>query len=145
MLVYGPDRLYFKKKQKNNSTKSFNLLFSAFWKKKEIKHNKHINNQNQEAFIVIITNYIFRGFLLCLLCKIIVFFKIPTLRIKQYYFYFSDRLTLFFRFLSRRPKKVSFVSPNVLFLELIFVCSFSFLWNWSTRSYPAIFASFRIA
>ena len=28
----------------------FNLLFSAFLKKKELKHNKHINNQNQEHF-----------------------------------------------------------------------------------------------
>ena len=33
-----------------------------FLKKKEIKHNKHINNQNQKAFFVIIINYTFSFF-----------------------------------------------------------------------------------
>ena len=39
LLVYGPDRPYFKQKQKTNVTKFWptgfflNLLFSAFWKK----------------------------------------------------------------------------------------------------------------
>ena len=35
---------------------------SVFLKKKRIKHNKHINNQNQEAFIVIIISYTFSVF-----------------------------------------------------------------------------------
>ena len=42
-------------------------------KKKEIKHKKHINKQNQEAFIVVIINYRFIVFLLCWLCKIIFY------------------------------------------------------------------------
>ena len=53
----------------------FKSITFCFLKKKEIKHNKHINNQNQEAFIVIVTNYTFSVFLLCLLCKIIFFKK----------------------------------------------------------------------
>ena len=47
LLVYGPDRLYFKQKQKNNLTAFWPagffliLFFSAFLKKKkEIQHNK---------------------------------------------------------------------------------------------------------
>ena len=47
----------------------------CFLKKKEIKQNKHINNQNQEAFIVIMMNYTFSIYLLFLLCKIIYFKK----------------------------------------------------------------------
>ena len=43
--------------------------------KKGIKHNKHINNQNEEAFIVIVINCTFSIFFLCLLFKIIFFFK----------------------------------------------------------------------
>ena len=39
----------------------FFFLF-CYLKKKEIKHNEHINNHNQEAFIVIIINYVFRVF-----------------------------------------------------------------------------------
>ena len=40
-----------------------------------MKHNKHIVNQNLEAFTVITINYTFSVFLLCLVCKIIFFFK----------------------------------------------------------------------
>ena len=80
LLVYGPDRPYFKQKQKNNITKFwptdfFLVYYFLLFEEKEIKHNKHINNQNQEAFIVIIINYTFSIFLLCLLCKIIFFKK----------------------------------------------------------------------
>ena len=49
----------------------FESIIFCFFRKKEIKYNKHINNQNQEAFIVIIINYTFSVFLLCLLCEII--------------------------------------------------------------------------
>ena len=49
------------------------FIILCFFKKKEIKHNKHINKENQEAFILIIKNYTFSVFLLCLLCKIIFF------------------------------------------------------------------------
>ena len=45
-----------------------------FWfslKKKQTKLNKHTNNQNQQAFILIIMNYTFRVFILCLPFKII--------------------------------------------------------------------------
>ena len=80
LLVYGPDRPYFKQKQKNNITKFwptdfFLVYYFLLFEEKEIKHNKHINNQNQEASIVIIINYTFSIFLLCLLCKIIFFKK----------------------------------------------------------------------
>ena len=44
----------------------FKSIVFFILKKKEIKHSELMNNQNQEAFIVIIINY-----LLCLLCKII--------------------------------------------------------------------------
>ena len=43
--------------------------FLLFEEKKEIKHNKHINNQIQAVRIVIIINYTFSVFLLCLLFK----------------------------------------------------------------------------
>ena len=36
--------------------------FFCFLKKKEIEHNKHINNQHQEAFMVLIINYTFAFF-----------------------------------------------------------------------------------
>ena len=97
----------------------FQSIIFCFLKKKEIKHNKHINNQNQEVFIVIVINYTFSVFLLCLLYKIIFFKKILTLRIKQYYFYFANRSTLFFSLSCPQTKKINLVSPNVLFLELI--------------------------
>ena len=42
LLVYGPDQPYFKQKKNFGQLAFFNLLFSAFWKKKEIKHNKLI-------------------------------------------------------------------------------------------------------
>ena len=47
------------------------IYYFLLFEEKEIKHNKHINNQNQEAFIVIIINYIFSVFLLCFLCETI--------------------------------------------------------------------------
>ena len=72
-----------------------NLLFSTFWIKTKLKHNKHISNQNQKAFIIIIINYTFS-----------VFQKIPTPR-NKYHFYFAHRLTLFFHCLTRRPKKLT--------------------------------------
>ena len=69
-LVYKANRRYFKQKEKNDITKFGQLAFFKsiifyFMKKKEIKHNKHINKQNQEAFIVVIINYRFIVFLLC--------------------------------------------------------------------------------
>ena len=78
LLVYGPNRPYFKQKQNNDITKFwstgfFKSIIFCFLKKIEIKYNKHINNQNQEEFIVIIINYTFSVILLCLLCKIIFF------------------------------------------------------------------------
>ena len=51
----------------------FKSVIFCFLKKKEIKYNKYINNQNQEEFIVIIINYTFSVILLRLLCKIIFF------------------------------------------------------------------------
>ena len=45
-------------------------------------YQTHIDNQNQEAFIVIIMNYKLPIFLLYLLCKILFFKKKLTLRIK---------------------------------------------------------------
>ena len=85
LLVYGPDRPYFKQKQKKNSITKFwptgffliyyFLLFEKKERKKEIKQQTYINNQNQEAFIVITTNYKLQVFLLCLLCKILFFEK----------------------------------------------------------------------
>ena len=53
----------------------YSLLFSSLLKKNEIKHNEHINNQNQEVFIVIVINHTFGVFPLCLLCKMIFFKK----------------------------------------------------------------------
>ena len=47
----------------------FYPLFSAF--SRRANKTEHISNQNQEVFIVIIISYIFRIFLLFLLCKII--------------------------------------------------------------------------
>ena len=64
-------------KDKKTILKNFGRLtfflsyYFLVFDKKEIKRSKHTNNQNQEAFIVIITNYTFSVFLLCLLCKII--------------------------------------------------------------------------
>ena len=91
LLVYGPDWPYFKQKQKNNITKFwptdfFLVYYFLLFEEKEIKHNKHIYNQNQEASIVIIINYTFSIFLLCLLCKII-FFKtyLPQVREKGFW------------------------------------------------------------
>ena len=61
------------------------------------------NNQNQEAFIVIIINYklinkiVLCGFSSVFAMQNIIFLKIATLRIK-YYFYFTNRPTLFFFF-----------------------------------------------
>ena len=74
LLVYGPDRSYFK--QKNNITKCWRTaFFFYFLKKKEMQHKTHINNQKQEAFMVIIISYTFSIFLLCLLYKKIFFEK----------------------------------------------------------------------
>ena len=78
LLVYGHNRPYFKQKQNNDNTKFwstdfFKSIIFCFLQKIEIKYNKHINNQNQEEFIVIIINYTFSVILLCLLCKIIFF------------------------------------------------------------------------
>ena len=96
----------------------FLIYYFLLFEEKRKNHNKHINNQNQEAFIVVIINYTFSVFLLCLLCKIIFFKKILTLRIKKYYFHFANRLTDFS--LSRLwIRKINLVWPNVLFLELI--------------------------
>ena len=84
LLVYRPDRPCFKQKQKNDITKLWptafflNLLLSAFCflqKKRNKMLQAYINNQNQEVFIVIIINYKLRGFLLCLLCKILILKK----------------------------------------------------------------------
>ena len=80
LLVYESDRPYFKQNKKpilQNFTllAFFKSITFYFLKKKEIKHNNRINKQSQEAFIVIIINYTFRVFLLCLLCKIIFFKK----------------------------------------------------------------------
>ena len=62
LLVYGPDRPYFKQKKKNNITNCwptgvFLSIIFCFLKKKEIKLLKRINNQNQEAFSVIVINF----------------------------------------------------------------------------------------
>ena len=49
----------------------FLIYYFLLFEEIEIKHNKHINNLNQEAFIVIIINYTFSVFIMCLLCKIL--------------------------------------------------------------------------
>ena len=72
LLIYGPDRPYFKQVIQRNFRylAFFNLLFSAFWKK--IRHKRqqtYTNNQNQITFTVIIINWKLMVFLLCLLCK----------------------------------------------------------------------------
>ena len=76
-MVFGPDRPYFKQKQKN-ITKFWPtgffliycfLLFEKNKNKKPHKFQTYINNQNQEAFIVIMINYKLQLFFLCLLCK----------------------------------------------------------------------------
>ena len=67
----------------------------CFLKKKETKHNKYINNQNQEAFIVTIIIIHLALFFCVYFFKIIFLKKILARRIK-YYFYFANRLTLFF-------------------------------------------------
>ena len=76
----------------------FFIYYFLLFEKKETKHNTHINNLNQKAFLVIIINYTFSVFLLCLLCKIIFFWKTLTPRIKWYCFYFTYPFTLFFFF-----------------------------------------------
>ena len=63
-MVYGPDRPYFKQKQKNYILRNlgqlaFLIYYFLLFEAKKMEHNKHINNPNQEAFIVIITNYTF--------------------------------------------------------------------------------------
>ena len=63
ILLCRPDRPYFKQKQKNNITKFWQIdffkiiIFCFFFLIKEIEQQTYINNQNQEAFIVIIINY----------------------------------------------------------------------------------------
>ena len=49
-----------------------NYYFVFLFLIKEIKQQTYINNQNQEAFIVIILNYKLQVFPLCLLCKILL-------------------------------------------------------------------------
>ena len=73
----------------------FNLLLlkKIFEEKKK---NKHINNQKQEAFILIITNDTFSVLFLCLLCKIIFFLKNIESKNQIILFYSAERLTLFF-------------------------------------------------
>ena len=74
---------------------NFNLLLlkKIF---EEKKNNKHINNQKQEAFILIITNDTFSVLFLCLLCKIIFFLKNIESKNQIILFYSAERLTLFF-------------------------------------------------
>ena len=148
-MAYGPDWPYFNQKQKNNITKFwptgfFKSIIFSFLKKKEIKHNKHINNQNQETFIAIIINYTFRIFLLRLLCKRIFFKKYWPYKSNNIVFILPTNWPYFFCCLYRRPKKLNWFHLSTV-SGTNFVYSFSFLRNWSTQSYPAIFACFRIA
>ena len=72
----GPTDPTLSKNEENNITKfwptgSFWSIDFFFLKKKENKQNKHINNKNQEAFIVMIISRTFSDFLLCSQLKII--------------------------------------------------------------------------
>ena len=94
VLVYRPDRPYFKQKKKNNITKFWPFGFFFYFifcflkkkKKKRKKRNKtkqtYINNQNQEAFIVIIINYKLRVFFSVFAMQNVIFKKVATRRIK---------------------------------------------------------------
>ena len=124
-------------------TFSKSIIF-CFLKKKDIKHNKHINNQNQEIFIAIIINYTFRIFLLRLLCKRIFFKKYWPYKSNNIVFILPTNWPYFFCCLYRRPKKLNWFHLSTV-SGTNFVYSFSFLRNWITQSYPAIFACFRIA
>ena len=111
LLVYWPDRPYFSQKQKSNISYKilanwlfWDLLLSAFFKKKkEMKQNTYTNNQNQEAFIVLIINYKLRVFLLCLLCKILCLKKYRPEESSNIFILPTDR-SYFFGCLARRPK-----------------------------------------
>ena len=76
ILVCRPDLPYFKQKQKNITKfwqiDFFKIIIFCFFLIKEIEQQTYINNQNQEAFIVIIINYKLRVFPLCLVCKILL-------------------------------------------------------------------------
>ena len=97
----------------------FKSIIFCFLKKKEVKHNK---TKTKKPIIII--NYTFSVFLLCLLCKIIFFWKILTLRIKQFIFLFPTNWPCIFFAVFPVDQKIYLVSP-VLFLE--FCAQFYFL------------------
>ena len=71
LLAYGPDRPYFKQKQKKNIFQHFDqLAFLIYYFLLFFKKNIYIQQTYQDAFIAIIINYKSRFFLLCLLYKI---------------------------------------------------------------------------
>ena len=104
----------------------FQLLFSSYYffiifKMSNI--TKLCKQPNQEVII----NYKLQAFLLCVLCKILFFKKIRTLRIK-YYFYFADRPTLFFAVLPI-DQKINLLLPNSCLKRTELISMYIFLWK----------------
>ena len=80
---YGPDRPYFKQKQKNNLTTFWPIeFFLIYYFLLFEKINKNLYKQpKRRSIIVIIINYKIAGFSSVLVMQNIIFKKIPTLRI----------------------------------------------------------------
>ena len=110
-MVYGSDRPYFKQQQKkiNNITKFcltgiFLVYYFLLFEKKKKKQNitTYLNNQNQNAFAVIIINYklineiILRRFFFCVCYAKYYFLKNTDPKNQIIFIYFADQPTLFF-------------------------------------------------
>ena len=99
------------------------ILQPAFFKKSipfcflEKIRNKmeqiYINNENQEVFIAIITNYKLSVFLLCLLCEILVFKKNTDPKNHIILFLFCRHTDPVYFAALRVDQKINFASPYV--------------------------------
>ena len=98
ILVCWPDLPYFKQKQKNITKfwqiDFFKIIIFCFFLIKEIEQQTYINNQNQEAFIVIIINYKLRVFLCAWYAK--YYFQKNTDPQNQIILFLFCQLTLLF-------------------------------------------------
>ena len=110
-------------------------------KEKEIKHNKHMNNKNEEVFITTIKSYTFSNFF-CIWYAKHCFLKKYRSSESNFIFILRTDWAYFLRCLAPRPKKITWFQLITL-SETYFVCNFSFLRNWSTQSKSRNFCLFQ--